>query len=134
MNNFFTDVAVGWIKRRIPEFGGLAVTLGSVALWLLDAYSRLTPQDQEAIGQLLSGNWKTVTLGTVAGLASWLFAQRNSFRATVTPQIVTEEGEKVETEKQLDRSLKDTIEQVVVDKAVPKPKKKMGGLFDWFMN
>jgi hypothetical protein len=127
------SVVLGWLARRIPDWGGWLTMAGSAALWLFDAYSRMTPTDQEVIGQLLQGNWKTVTLGGAAGFISLIISQWRSYRATVTPQVVTEEGIKVETKK-LPRT-KNRVEELVEDVLVtapPKKKPSIGGLFDWF--
>lgn len=90
--NLFTGVVGGWVGRRALELGGL---LGALIGGGLAIYNGMSPSQQEAVVSLLTGNWQDATLGAVAPLAVYLFSQVLSFRATVRPAVVTEDGKKV---------------------------------------
>lgn len=82
----FSQVGLGWLLRRIPDVGGwLGGTLGAALLW----FSQLDPTTQTVIITALQGNWQTLTLGSLGGLAVWAMGQWRSWRATVKPHAVT---------------------------------------------
>lgn len=88
-----TNAALGWIVRRIFDWGGwLAGILGG----LLTLFLQLDPITQSAIITVLQGNWQQVTLGSAFGFAVLAINQWRSWRATVTPQAVTQSGVRVE--------------------------------------
>lgn len=91
--SILSSVALGWIGRRILDVGGWA---GGVLWVILKTYDALPPVGQELVGKALQGHWQELTLGGAAGLVAWLWSQRDSFIATVRPQIVTNDGRKVE--------------------------------------
>lgn len=88
------NVAIQWLLRRIPDWGGW---IGSIAggLWLL--YAGLTPAQQNMINGLLAGNWQDITLGSLVPFLVLIYSQIISFRATVKPQAIVEEGGKLVT-------------------------------------
>lgn len=101
--NIFTGVAAGWLGRRALELGGLIGTI--FAFW-----AALPPGFQEVITRLITGKWQDVTLGALVPLLVYVVSQVLSFRATVKPQIVTDDGLKVSTDK-LPRNKKTLAEE-----------------------
>lgn len=91
--NILTSVALGWIWRRVWDWGGI---IGGFLWFILKTYSELPPEIQAAIGMVLQGHWAELSLGGVAGLIAWAWSQRKSWLATVRPQIVMPSGSKVE--------------------------------------
>ncbi len=84
----FQNVIIGWIARRVPELVGL-VTM------LVTLYNSLPAQHQETIVAVLTGQGGGLTVSALIGLALYLWAQFMSYRATVKPQVVTSDGQKV---------------------------------------
>lgn len=118
--NLFTGVVGGWIGRRALELGGL---LGALIGGGLAIYNGMGTAQQESVVALLTGNWQDATLGAVIPLAIYLFSQVLSFRATVKPQIVTEDGNKVST-RDLPTSTKTLVEaqaETVVERKKRRP-------------
>ncbi|SDG34311.1 hypothetical protein [Pelagibacterium luteolum] len=79
------NAALGWIVRRIFDWGGwlLSIIGGALALW-----SQLDPVTQATLLTVLQGNWGEVTLGSAFGFAALVISQWRSWRATVKPQVV----------------------------------------------
>lgn len=101
--NIFTSVALGWLGRRVADWGGWIATFLGFAFAL---YSQLPPDAQHQFGaafqQLVTGHWREITLGhvaTVLGAVALVWSQRKSFKATTAPQVVTPDGEKVKYEQ-----------------------------------
>ncbi|HYG58929.1 MAG TPA: hypothetical protein VD902_12795 [Symbiobacteriaceae bacterium] len=92
----FTSVFLGWLGRRIPEVGGIAIG-GLFAL--IQFYNAMPPAVQEIVQRAATGHWHEITLGSLPGLAIWAWGQWKSYKATVTPQVVTQAGEKIELNK-----------------------------------
>lgn len=92
----FTSVALGWLGRRVLDWGGW---LGTFLLSIIGLYNALPPAAQEAINAVLSGHWQDITLGSLIPLLALIWSQIASFRATVKPQVVTPRGEKVALEQ-----------------------------------
>lgn len=114
----FTRVALGWLGRRIPDWGGW---LGGILLAMFQFWNSLGPEGQEFVMIVLQGNWKSVTLGALAGLVPLVISQIASFRTTVKPQVVTPEG----TRRALDvMAPDDKIETVVAARRAVRKKKK----------
>jgi hypothetical protein len=94
--SIFSSVALGWLGRRVLDWGGW---LGTFLLTLIGLYNGLPPAAQAAVSAVIRGEWQSLTLGSLVPLAALIWSQVASFRATVKPQIVTPEGEKVDLEK-----------------------------------
>jgi hypothetical protein len=94
--SILSSVALGWFGRRVLDWGGW---LGTFLLSLIGIYNSLPPGAQEAIQAVLSGRWQDITLGAIIPLAALVWSQIASFRATVKPQVVTDEGQRVEMDK-----------------------------------
>lgn len=82
----------GWLLRRILDWGGW---LGTFLLAAIQLYNTLPPHAQASLQSALSGNWREITLGALVPLLGLVVSQVQSWRATVEPQVVTPEGEKV---------------------------------------
>ena len=88
------SVAIQWLIRRIPDWGGwLAVPV----LAVISFFAGLTPAQQELVTNLLEGNWERVTMGAFIGFLPVIYANIISFRATNKPQAVVEENGKLVT-------------------------------------
>lgn len=106
-NTLFSPTALGWWGRRLADWGGwLGTTLSAV----IGLYVALPEATREDINQVLQGRWQDITLGSLVGFVVLIWSQVMSFRATTKPQIVTDEGVKVDTSKQLP-----TPKKVLVD-------------------
>lgn len=82
------NVAVQWLIRRVPEWGGLiALIIGAIAL--------APPDVSGTINAILTGQGGGQSVAAWLGLLSWIYAQVNSYRATVRPQAVVEENGKI---------------------------------------
>lgn len=89
MGSILTSVALGWLGRRFKE-------LGSIATVLFSLYSILPPEHQQLVWAVLTGRGGMQSIGAYAGLLWYLWTQRDSFIATVRPQVVTRDGQKIE--------------------------------------
>ncbi len=117
-NSLFSPAALGWWGRRLADWGGwLGTTLSAV----IGLYLALPQGTREDINQVLQGRWQDITLGSLVGFIVLIWSQVVSFRATTRPQIVTGDGVKVDTTKQLPRNKKVLVEEVA--KVVVKKKK-----------
>lgn len=94
--SILSSVALGWFGRRVLDWGGW---LGTFLLTLIGIYNGLPPAAQQAIGAVIKGEWQSLTLGSLVPIAALVWSQIASFRATVKPQVVTDEGKRVEMDK-----------------------------------
>ena len=94
--SILSSVALGWLGRRVLDWGGW---LGTFLLTLIGIYNGLPPAAQQAIGAVIKGEWQSLTLGSLVPIAALVWSQIASFRATVKPQVVTDEGKRVEMDK-----------------------------------
>lgn len=94
--SILSSVALGWFGRRVLDWGGW---LGTFLLTLIGIYNGLPPAAQQAIGAVIKGEWQSLTLGSLIPIAALVWSQIASFRATVKPQVVTDEGKRVEMDK-----------------------------------
>lgn len=124
MNTIIAWVGWGWILRRLQEWGSLGAVL--VSLWM-----GLPPGTQQVLENLvMSGRWETITLGTIVGTAWYLFSQWQSWRATTKPQVVTVEGVKVDTKKELEPSERIAVEREVKPAAEQKKRRPLESLLN----
>jgi len=91
--SILSSVALGWLGRRVLDWGGW---LGTFLLTIIGLYNGLPPLAQQAIQAVVSGHWQDITLGSLIPLAVLVWSQVSSFRATVKPQIVTSAGQKID--------------------------------------
>ena len=87
--SILSNVAIQWLIRRVPEWGGIIATIVATIA--------LAPPDVTAnIQTILSGQGGGLSVTAYLGLISWIYAQIISFRATNRPQaVVYEEGKLV---------------------------------------
>jgi hypothetical protein len=88
MDKFFQNIAVQWAGRRALEVGGLVGTL-------FVFYTNLPPLTQAALGKVFTNEWQDITLGSLVPVAAAAWGYIWSFRSTVKPHIVTDDGQKV---------------------------------------
>src|SRR5688572_3674656 len=82
----FTQAGFGWLLRRVPDWGGHVLGwLGG----LFALFMQLDPATQAIIVTVLQGNWQEITLGSAIGFVIWALSQWRSWRATVSPHVVT---------------------------------------------
>ena len=98
------NVVVGWVLRRVGEVAGLLAFLLSLVLSLPPAY-------QDVIIALLTGQGGGLTITAILGLLGYLWAQYRSYRATVTPQVVTSDKTKHELPVLTEEQARDLVEQ-----------------------
>lgn len=85
MNSILENVAIQWLIRRVPEWGGIIVTL-------VTFYNSIPPQYQAIIVAVVTGQGGGLTVGALIGFAMWLYAQFISFRQTTKPKEVAKVG------------------------------------------
>lgn len=73
------NVAIQWLIRRIPDWGGTITFLVSV-------YLALPQEHKDTIQAILTGQGGGLTVSAVLGLLAFGYAQVISFRATVKPE------------------------------------------------
>lgn len=115
----FKGVILGWIGRRIPDWGGIILAVAGGLLSVIEFYNKLPPNVKLLVETVVAGNWGSITLATIPGLVVWAWSQFMSFRSTVQPKVVTPEGE-VKALKELPPVAK----SVVVDTVESVPKKR----------
>jgi hypothetical protein len=81
------NVAVQWLIRRIPEVGGLLLTI-------VTFFAAIPPEQQAVLIAILTGQGGGLTIGAVIGLAMWVYAQIVSFQQTTKPKEVEKIGGK----------------------------------------
>lgn len=107
MGAFFASVAVQWFLRRILDWGGW---VGGFLLAVINTYNAMPPALQAAIVTVVEGRWQEITLGSLIPLGALVWSQIASFRATVRPQIVTEDGKQA-TLKELPQAKATTVQE-----------------------
>jgi len=127
MNSILSQVALGWLGRRALDWGGW---LGTIVVAGVTFYNQLTPGQQDVISRVFSGNWQEITLGSVVPFLVLVWSQVLSFRATTKPQVVTDEGVKVDTKKDLPSAKKVLVEEVATAAAEKKAAKRQPNLLD----
>lgn len=120
--SILSSVAIGWLGRRVLDWGGIA--LGG-AFGLIQFYNAMPPQVQTLVQKVATGHWQEITLGAVPGLIVWGWSQFQSFKATTRPQIVTDEGKRVETDK-----LAPSVQQTINASVKEAPKTILDALID----
>lgn len=109
------NVIVGWLVRRGLELGGLIGTLAMV-------YQSLPPATQAAIGRAVQGDWQDITLGALFPLIVAIWGYVWSFRATVQPQVVTADAQKIPLPRKGEEGVSTTRKVETLATAAPAPK------------
>ncbi|KQU96424.1 hypothetical protein [Devosia sp. Root105] len=77
---------------------------------LLTLYGLMPHEVQQTVLAILGGRWGDVSLAAAGGFIVWAFTQWRSYRATVKPQIVTEDGKQAEF-RELPEGTANAVEQ-----------------------
>ena len=77
----FQSVAIQWLIRRVPDWGGTIMFLASI-------YAALPDQHKATIGAILTGQGGGLTVSAIIGLGAFVYAQVISYRSTVKPKEV----------------------------------------------
>lgn len=105
---FLQNVAVQWLVRRVPEWGGIiAAIIATIAL--------APPDVSGTITAILTGQGGGQSVAAWIGVISWVYAQVISYRSTVKPQAVVEENGKLVTNTLApakEREVKTVVEHV----------------------
>lgn len=83
---------LGWLWRRAQE----------VAAWafaLVPIYLAMPPSMQSDVHAIFTGQGGGLTISAAFGILWYLWTQWQSYRATVRPQVVTQDGQKVILDK-----------------------------------
>lgn len=114
--NIFAGLAGQWILRRVLEVGGWIGTLVVV-------YQALPLDAQQAITQLLSGDWERVSLGALVTIGAALWGYVWSWKSTMKPQVVEKvDGKAVQVPvKELPAPARQTVEQAAREAAQRRP-------------
>ena len=104
ITDLFKGILAQWILRRVLEVGGVTTTLWAIV-------SNLSTVQQQAIMDLLSGNFDKVSVGVIVGLALYLGTQIWSLISTIRPQVVAD-GKQVPTTPEAARVAKVTAQTV----------------------
>lgn len=87
------SVIWGFLTRWALEVGGF----GSL---IIGAYISAPPEHQAAIQAIFAGNGGDLPVNAALGLALYTWGRIWAYRATVSPQVVTTDGNKVVLDKQ----------------------------------
>lgn len=82
------NVVMGWLWRRAQELAGLAFTLVPI-------YLAMPPSMQQDVQAIFTGQGGGLTISAAVGILWYLWTQWQSYRATVRPQVVTSDGQKI---------------------------------------
>lgn len=86
------NAILGWLWRRAQE-------LAAWAFALVPVYLAMPPAMQDDVRAIFTGQGGGLSVSAVFGLAWYLWTQWQSYRATVQPQVVTTDGQKVILDK-----------------------------------
>lgn len=82
------NVVMGWLWRRVQEVASLAGVFVPI-------YLAMPPAMQEDVRAIFTGQGGGLTVSAVIGIVWYLWTQWQSYRATVRPQVVTTDGQKI---------------------------------------
>ncbi|RYE82437.1 MAG: hypothetical protein EOP19_16195 [Hyphomicrobiales bacterium] len=77
---------------------------------------------------LLSRRWQDITLGSLVPIGPLVWSQVQSFLATVKPQVVTADGDKIDPRKDLPANKRVVVEEIAATAAAKK--KREPGLLE----
>jgi len=108
------NVAIQWLVRRVPDWGGQIT-------FLVSLYLALPQEHKDTINAVLSGQGGGLTISAAVGLVAFVYAQVISYRKTVQAQVVQKvDGVTVTT------PLKEVApaDKRALENAVPPPRRK----------
>lgn len=86
------NVILGWLWRRAQEVAAWAIALVPI-------YLAMPPSMQQDIQAIFTGQGGGLTISAAFGILWYLWTQWQSYRATVRPQVVSQDGQKVILDK-----------------------------------
>lgn len=105
------NVILGWLWRRAQE-------LASFAGIFVPIYLAMPASMQADIQAIFTGQGGGLSISALFGIGYYLWTQWQSYRATVRPQVVTQDGQKVI----LDKGTAPARQADAVASAAPQPK------------
>lgn len=108
------NVAVQWLIRRVPDWGGQIT-------FLVSLYLALPQEHKDTINAVLQGQGGGLTISAVIGFVAFVYAQIISYRATVRQQVVQKVGGQTVTTPMSEVS--DSVE-ANVKVATPAPRRR----------
>jgi hypothetical protein len=82
------NVVMGWLWRRVQEIASLAGVF-------IPIYLAMPPSMQQDVQAIFTGKGGGLTISAAVGIVWYLWTQWQSYRATVRPQVVTTDGQKI---------------------------------------
>lgn len=120
----FAQLAIfGWLWRRVQE-------LAAWGTGLVPLYLALPKSYQDLLLGILSGKGGGYSISVYLGFAYYLFTQWQSLRATTKPQIVTSEGVKVDTVKDVTNAKQVLVDEVATQAAEKKAANRVPNILD----
>lgn len=120
----FAQLAIfGWLWRRVQE-------LAAWGTGLVPLYLALPKSYQDLLLGILSGKGGGYSISVYLGFAYYLFTQWQSLKATTRPQIVTADGTKVKTDKDLTSAKQVLVEEVATQAAEKKAANRVPNILD----
>jgi len=107
------NVVFGWLWRRGQE-------LTSIATILVPIYLAMPPSMQKDVQAIFTGQGGGLTISAALGIAWYLWTQFQSWKATVRPQVVTTDGEKINLPQQSTA----TTQVEAIAKTAPVPRRR----------
>ena len=74
---------------------GVGIAFLSIAAMLVPVYLAMPQEQKDSVHAIFTGQGGGLTVSAVIGLIWYLWAQWQSYRATVKPQVVTGDGQKI---------------------------------------
>lgn len=115
--SIISSVALGFFGRKLLDVGGwLFGSIGTV----VGIYNTLPPDLQAVVIKGAQGHWGEIAITAIPGFLVWGYGQFMSYKATVRPQVVTSDGQKIQ-------SLPENVQATVEAAAAAAPRRKTIG-------